>query len=86
MRTPALVTAVCASVTVIAGAGVLATPPAREPVRPAATVTETPAPAPADTTTPTTPATSAGPVAPVAPVVSGCVMFCRATEFDGSAR
>ncbi len=83
MRTPALVTAVCASVTVIAGAGVLATPPAREPVRPTATTTVTETPAPVDTITPTTPATPAGPVAPVG---SGCVMFCRATEFDGSAR
>ncbi|WP_157183565.1 hypothetical protein [Nocardia takedensis] len=83
MRTPALVTAVCASVTVIAGAGVLATPPAREPVRPAATATENPTPAPVDTTAPTAPVPTA---ASVAPVVSGCVMFCRATEFDGSAR
>ncbi len=81
MRTPALVTAVCASVTVIAGAGVLATPPAREPVRPAVTVTETPAPV--DATAPTAPA---APAASAAPVVPGCVMFCRATEFDGSAR
>ncbi len=79
MRTPALLTAVCASVTVIAGAGVLATPPAREPVRPTTTTTTTvtETPAPVDTTTP---------AATTSPVVSGCVMFCRATEFDGSAR